>query len=67
MDRARDQPGDDEGVSTLELFFDLAFVFTITQLTRLVADEPTSRRPRVLPRRCPSSATCGGCTAAMPG
>jgi low temperature requirement protein LtrA len=26
-------------VSTLELFFDLVFVFTLTQLTRLVADE----------------------------
>jgi low temperature requirement protein LtrA len=28
-------------VSTLELFFDLVFVFTLTQLTGLLADEPT--------------------------
>jgi low temperature requirement protein LtrA len=29
-------------VSTLELFFDLVFVFTITQFTRLLADDPTA-------------------------
>jgi low temperature requirement protein LtrA len=29
-------------VSTLELFFDLVFVFTITQFTRMVADEPNA-------------------------
>ncbi len=29
-----------ERVSTLELFFDLVFVFTITQLTALLAAEP---------------------------
>jgi low temperature requirement protein LtrA len=29
-------PGDDEPVTSLELFFDLVFVFTITQLTDLV-------------------------------
>lgn len=36
-------PADDEGVrvSTLELFFDLVFVFTITQLTAVLADGPT--------------------------
>jgi low temperature requirement protein LtrA len=28
-------------VSTLELFFDLVFVFTLTQLTGLLADDPT--------------------------
>jgi low temperature requirement protein LtrA len=28
-------------VSTLELFFDLVFVFTVTQLTGLVADDPS--------------------------
>jgi low temperature requirement protein LtrA len=27
-------------VSTLELFFDLVFVFTLTQFTRLVANQP---------------------------
>jgi low temperature requirement protein LtrA len=32
-----------ERVSTLELFFDLVFVFTITQLTAVVSDDPTGR------------------------
>ena len=30
-------------VSTLELFFDLVFVFTLTQLTGVLADHPTPR------------------------
>jgi low temperature requirement protein LtrA len=30
-------------VSTLELFFDLVFVFTITQLTSVLSDDPTAR------------------------
>ena len=30
-------------VSTLELFFDLVFVFTITQLTTVLVDDPTGR------------------------
>jgi low temperature requirement protein LtrA len=30
-------------VSTLELFFDLVFVFAITQLTAALADDPTPR------------------------
>jgi len=30
-------------VSTLELFFDLVFVFTITQLTTVLVDDPTPR------------------------
>ena len=30
-------------VSTLELFFDLVFVFTITQLTTVLVREPTAR------------------------
>lgn len=30
-------------VSTLELFFDLVFVFTITQLTTVLFDDPTAR------------------------
>jgi low temperature requirement protein LtrA len=34
--------GDEVRVSTLELFFDLVFVFTITQLTGVLSDEPTS-------------------------
>jgi low temperature requirement protein LtrA len=32
-----------ERVSTLELFFDLVFVFTITQLTGVLSDDPTAR------------------------
>jgi low temperature requirement protein LtrA len=32
-----------ERVSTLELFFDLVFVFTITQLTAVISDDPTLR------------------------
>jgi low temperature requirement protein LtrA len=32
---------DGEGVSSIELFFDLVFVFTITQLTSLLVAEPT--------------------------
>jgi low temperature requirement protein LtrA len=32
-----------ERVSTLELFFDLVFVFTITQLTAVLSDDPTIR------------------------
>ena len=31
------------GVSTLELFFDLVFVFTLTQLTAVLADEPSRK------------------------
>jgi low temperature requirement protein LtrA len=35
----------DEGhkVTTLELFFDLVFVFALTQVTQLMADEPTAQ------------------------
>jgi low temperature requirement protein LtrA len=32
-----------ERVSTLELFFDLVFVFTITQLTAVLSDDPTAK------------------------
>jgi low temperature requirement protein LtrA len=32
-----------ERVSTLELFFDLVFVFTVTQLTAVLSDDPTLR------------------------
>jgi low temperature requirement protein LtrA len=35
--------GQAERVSTLELFFDLVFVFTITQLTAVLSDDPTAR------------------------
>jgi low temperature requirement protein LtrA len=35
------EPQDDIGVSTVELFFDLVFVFTITQLTSLLVAQPT--------------------------
>jgi low temperature requirement protein LtrA len=37
------QPGQTDRVSTLELFFDLVFVFTITQLTAVLSDDPTPR------------------------
>jgi low temperature requirement protein LtrA len=37
------QPGQAERVSTLELFFDLVFVFTITQLTAVLSADPTLR------------------------
>jgi low temperature requirement protein LtrA len=32
----------DHGVSSLELFTDLVFVFAITQLTALLTDDPTA-------------------------
>src|ERR1700760_5077414 len=35
----RDEAGPPQRVSTLELFFDLVFVFTITQLTSLLAQD----------------------------
>ena len=43
MTRPDGQPGQAERVSTLELFFDLVFVFTITQLTAVLSDDPTPR------------------------
>jgi low temperature requirement protein LtrA len=39
MDGMTEAVRDDPGVSTLELFFDLVFVFTITQLTALLLDD----------------------------
>jgi low temperature requirement protein LtrA len=33
--------GDEHQVTPLELFFDLVFVFAITQVTSLLADDPT--------------------------
>jgi low temperature requirement protein LtrA len=36
-------PPEDTRVSTLELFFDLVFVFTITQLTTVLVENPTAR------------------------
>jgi low temperature requirement protein LtrA len=33
--------GDEHQVTPLELFFDLTFVFAITQVTSLLADDPT--------------------------
>ncbi len=37
---------DEVRVSTLELFFDLVFVFTITQLTALLVHDPKRHQPR---------------------
>ena len=39
--QARGQAGAEERVTPLELFFDLIFVFAITQVTGLIADDPT--------------------------
>ncbi len=41
MSAARGEPDAAQRVSTLELFFDLVFVFTITQLTRVLVLEPS--------------------------
>ena len=43
MTRPPEQDERVERVSTLELFFDLVFVFTITQLTAVLSDDPTLR------------------------
>jgi len=45
------EPDERTRVSTLELFFDLVFVFTITQLTQLFADRLAVRN-RVLRGQC---------------
>ena len=43
-DAARElEHGDEHQVTPLELFFDLTFVFAITQVTILLADDPTWR------------------------
>ena len=39
--QARSQESAEERVTPLELFFDLIFVFAITQVTGLIADDPT--------------------------
>jgi low temperature requirement protein LtrA len=39
--QARSHVGAQERVTPLELFFDLVFVFAITQVTSLVSDDPT--------------------------
>ena len=41
MSAADEREQRSSGVSTLELFFDLVFVFTPTQLTAVLADELT--------------------------
>jgi low temperature requirement protein LtrA len=43
VSEASGRAGQAERVSTLELFFDLVFVFTITQLTAVLSDDPTPR------------------------
>lgn len=40
MSEAVAEPAPAAGVTTLELFFDLVFVFTITQLTSVLVHEP---------------------------
>ena len=41
MSDAEREPTDEHEVTPLELFFDLVFVFAITQVTRLLVDDPT--------------------------
>jgi low temperature requirement protein LtrA len=41
VSEAEHEHGDEHQVTPLELFFDLVFVFAITQVTRLLANEPT--------------------------
>ena len=43
MSRPPEEAERTDRVSTLELFFDLVFVFTITQLTAVLSDDPTPR------------------------
>jgi len=43
VSEAESNPDQIERVSTLELFFDLVFVFTITQLTGVLAHDPDAR------------------------
>jgi len=38
---AREPTGEEDRVTPLELFFDLVFVFAVTQVTQLIADRPT--------------------------
>ena len=42
MSEAEREHGDEHQVTPLELFFDLVFVFVITQVTSLLAHNPTS-------------------------
>jgi len=51
-------------VTTLELFFDLVFVFTITQLTAVLYHAPTLRS---LAQVVLMLGVSGGCTAATRG
>ena len=37
----RGRAGNEQQVTPFELFFDLVFVFAITQVTSLLADQPT--------------------------
>ena len=41
VSEAEHEQGDEHQVTPLELFFDLVFVFAITQVTRLLANDPT--------------------------
>ena len=44
--QARKEEGAEERVTPLELFFDLIFVFAITQVTSLVVADPTWAGPK---------------------
>ena len=39
IDAPRTEQAEEARVTTIELFFDLVFVFTLTQLTALLADD----------------------------
>ncbi len=61
--RRREQ-GTDERITPLELFFDLIFVFALTQVTGLVSDEPTWTG---LAKESSCSRPSGGPGPRMPG
>ena len=56
--------GPAQRVSTIELFFDLVFVFAITELTHLVVDHPS---PAGLLQGLLVLTVTGGCTAGTRG
>jgi low temperature requirement protein LtrA len=65
VSEAEHEHGDEHQATPLELFFDLVFVFAITQVTRLLANEPTWGE--VFRERCWSSRPSGGRGASTRG
>ena len=62
--QARRHEGGEERVTPLELFFDLIFVFALTQVTGFVVEDPTWAG---LVKGCCCSASCGGPGRRTPG